>query len=163
MEEARTLDLPFYPYDDVSYHNIEKDKNGIRCVAVVPNDYVRTMYVQRSFSNICERISKGTGCTMDQIYSQDLVYSSGGQSRTLTVIYTQAKDRLPCCIRYEGEPLIFADGCLIAGENFSDLSLDQCYGIVMSARAMKMNGTAYVSVDIRKDMDTIPRLVSNEE
>ena len=85
----RTFDIPFYPYDDISYHQTEKDKTGIRCVAVVPNDCVKTVYVGRTFPEIVNIISKGTGCNMGQFYSQDLTYNSDGVSKTLCIIYTQ--------------------------------------------------------------------------
>lgn len=162
MMEHREFDIPFYPYDDISYHQTEADKDGVRCVAVVPNYCARTVYVERTFPDIVDAISKDTDCNLGQIYSQDVNYTSNGISKTICLIYIQSKDRQDCCVKYEGVPLIFANGCLIAGEGFTDLSMDQCYALVMSARAQRSGNSAGVSVNIRKDMDILPRLVSNE-
>ena len=160
--EHRTFDIPFYPFDDISYHQIEKDKNGVRCVAVIPNYCVKTVYVERTFPDIVDLISKNTNCNLGQIFSQDVNYTSNGVSKTLCLIYVQSKDRLECCVRYEDIPLIFADGCLITGEDFTDLSMDQCYALVMSARAQRSGNSAGVSVNKKKDMDLLPRLVGDE-
>ena len=162
MTEYRSLDIPFYPYDDISYHNKEENKTGIRCVVVVPNYKVRTDYVQRSFPDIVNKINRNADCKMNQIFSQDIQYKSNGEEKELCVIYIHTMDREECCIRYNDTPLIFGDGCIITGEGFTDLTMEQCYGLVTTAKAAKRRSNTGVSVNITDDFDLVPRMIFDE-
>ena len=161
----KSFDLPFYPYDDISYHQKEKDKNGVRCVVVVPNGFVETAYVDRHFGNIAElmRIKDKETCPLNSFSSEDIVYESNGVPKNMTVISVSYSNRQLCCIKYNGESLVYADACIITGENFTDLSMDMCYALVMSARAAPTDNAISVSVNISDNMDMIPRLISDEE
>ena len=165
--EKRTIDLPFYPTDDISYHpSDEKNKKGIRCVVVIPNGYVRTAYVERSFPSIYDiLLADKTECNVCDVYSDSIWYESDGSTRYLTIIYLQYGEdvRKQCCVEYNGEPLTYANGCIITGENFTDLSMDECYGLVMSARAKERASDKHVCVNITKDFNLIPRLIIDEE
>lgn len=162
MIEHRKLDVPFYPYDDISYH-LDTDKTGVRCVICKPNYGAYTQYIDRTISALSKNICMGeTGFSMGDIFSEEVEYTSNGVPKTLCIIYMQAKERNECCVRYDDVPLVFGTGCVIAGEGFTDLTLDQCYGLVMSARLKRKDDTVGVSVNITKDMDLIPRLIADE-
>ena len=163
----RTLDLPFHPVEDISYHPSDKEeKTGVRCVIVIPNGFVKTTYVERSFPSIGSVLmADSSECNIGDIYSDTIWYESNGSIRYLTIIYLQYGEvqRKQCCVEYEGEPLIYANGCIITGENFSDLSMDECYGLVMSARAKERANDKHVCVNITKDFNLLPRLIINDD
>lgn len=165
--QKKTLDLPFQPYDDISYHpNDEEDKHGVRCVAVIPNGMVKTRYVDRTFMDIMDVLAANRAeCSLMDIYSDTVWYTSNGRTVYLNIIYLQYGEtsRKQCCVEYDGEPLVYANGCIITGDNFTDLTMDQCYGLVTSARAKEKNGDKHVCVNITENMDLVPRLILDEE
>ena len=160
----KTFDLPFYPYDDISYHNTEKDKDGVRAVAIVPAGYVETVYVKRRFGSIADamRISDTTKCPLNKFASETVQYISDGETKELTVISVNYTDYQLCCIKYNDQPLIFADACIITGHDFTDLEIEQCYALVSSARAARTENVTSVFVNIKDNMDSIPRMVFDE-
>lgn len=163
--EHRTLDLPFYPVDDISYLKDDPGKTGIRCVVIIPNGYVKTTYIKRTFFSIGEALSVTDECRLSDLYSQSVEYRSGNEQKELTIIYTSYGDekRKSCCIEYDGTPLIYGNSAIITGPDFTDLSLNECYALVMSARAKRKNNDTFVCVNIKENMDMMPRLISDEE
>lgn len=161
----RTFDLPFYPYDDISYHKKEENKDGVRVVVIIPSGYVETTYVKRRFGSIADvmRIDDTSKCPLNRFVSETICYNSNEETKELTVISINYTDHQLCCIRYNDEPLIFADACIITGHDFTDLTMEQCYSLVSSARAAKTENVTSVFINIKDDMDMIPRLVYDEE
>ena len=133
-------------------------------MVVVPSGFVETTYVKRRFGSLADAMSiKDTAkCPLNKFASEDVHYMSNGERKELTVISVNYTDYQLCCIRYNDIPLVFADACVITGENFTDLTMEQCYALVSSARAAKTENVTSVYVNIKNDMDLIPRLISNE-
>ena len=162
--KKKEFNLPFYPYDDISYHQTENEKDGVRAVVVVPAGFVETTYVKRRFGSLADvmLIKDVAKCPLNRFVSENVYYISNGERKELTVISVNYSDYQLCCVRYNNIPLIFADACVITGENFTDLTMEQCYALVTSARAARTENVTSVYINIRDDMDLVPRLISDE-
>lgn len=155
------MDVSFCPVDDISYHK-EKEKLGVRCVRVIPYIGVQTVYLaDRNYLALMDILDAKKGSYTNSIKSENVSYISDGEEKNLTIIYHTSDTESPCVL-YEGTPLITANSCIITGHDFSDLTMEQCYALVTSARCgYPANSGAHVN--ITKNMDLVPRLIVDEE
>lgn len=161
--DPRDIDLSFCPLDDISYHNEKTKPNAIRCVLVLPYNRARTIYLtERSYGALCVALDVPSSSTIDKTKSEDIQYISNGIPKTITAIYSVHDDCQQPCVLVEGKPVIIADSCLLTGEDFTDLSMEQCFALVSSARARCIDGAYGVCVNITKDMDLIPRVIYDD-
>lgn len=163
--DLRSMDVSFCPVDDISYHpEKKKDMPSVRVVQVIPYCGVRTIYLtRRDYPTISNALDVKGNVSLSKFRSEEIQYISNGIPKTLTLIYSVLDEYQQPCVLLNGETYLFANACLIAGENFTDLTMDQCYGIVTTARAKAMGDTYSVCVDIRDNMDIVPRVVVDEE
>ena len=164
--DPRTIDISFCPVDDISYHNEKKQQKGIRGVQVLPYIGIRTIYLaERNYPTLCNALDVSSKESIDVFKSEEVTYKSDGIPKTMTVIYSTYNDKQQPCVLLNGKELIIANSCIIVGEDFSDLSINQCYALVTSARAIgsKETGCYSACVNIRDDMDLIPRVIMDEE
>ena len=162
--DPRDIDISFCPIDDISYHK-DPELPGIRCVQVIPYIGAHTIYLEdRNYIILAGALDVPVDKEPISIYkSENVSYISNGEPKELTLIYSSYDEYLQPCVLYKDEPLIFANSCLITGEDFSSLTMEQCYAIVTSARARCIHGLYSVCVNIRDNMDLIPRLVYDEK
>ena len=161
--DPRNIDISFCPVDDISYHKEQKTE-GIRCVRVIPYIGVHTIYLEdRNYQALAAALDASKDASISRFKSEEVQYLSNGEPRTLTMIYTTYNEYLQPCVLLKGEPLLFANACLITGEDFSSLSMEQCYALVTSARAKCLHGLYAVCVNVTENMDLVPRLIYDEE
>lgn len=158
------LNICMAPLDDPSYHSIEL-KRGIRCVVVRPFNEVRTDYLQRDLHDVVVKLELQLekDVSMSDLESDIIPYMCNGKEKRILAIYCQGVFYQGCVVRYENRPLIFSNACILTGEDFTDLTMEQCYALVKSARAMQTDGMNSVSVNITKDMDMVPRVLIDDE
>lgn len=159
-----TMDIEFYPYNDISYHLLEM-KTGIRCVVVRPFNDVRTDYVQRDLQDIvCKLcIHKEQGVRVNDLINKEISYKSNGVEKKIVAIYSFNSLYQGAVVRVDDCPLIYSNACILVGDKFTDLTMEQCYALVKSARLMTIDGITSVSVNITDDMDLAPRIVLDDE
>ncbi len=159
-----TMDIEFSPYDDISYHLLEM-KTGVRCVIVRPFNEVRTDYVQRDLQDIVNKlcIHVEEGSRLSDLETKEIEYVSNGIKKKIVAIYLSDSLYMGTVIRYENISLVYSNACIIVGEGFTDLTMEQCYALVKSARVMNIDDITSVSVNITKDMDLVPRIISDDE
>ena len=161
--DPRDINISFCPVDDISYHD-DPGQPGIRCVQVIPYIGVHTIYLEdRNYQALCNALDAKRDAPISRFKSEDISYISNGEKKELTLIYAAYDEYLQPCVLYNGEPYLLADSCLVTGNDFSSLTMEQCYALVTSARAMCLNGLYSVSVNITDNMDLIPRLVFDEK
>lgn len=159
----KKMDLSFRPYDDISYHAKEEKKNGVRCVSVIPNGYVKTIYVDRWYEGIARALHADDELPISSFLSETVTYMSNGEPRELSVISIAGDKYQSMCVSLNGVPHIYATACIITGKDFTDLTMEECYSLVTSARAKWYGELCGISVDIHDDMNLMPRLVWDEE
>ena len=163
LYDPRDIDISFCPIDDISYHKEQKTL-GIRCVQVIPYIGVHTIYLEdRNYQALAAALDASKDASISRFKSENVEYISNGEPKTLTMIYSSYDKFLQPCVLLNGEPLLFANACLITGEDFTDLTMEQCYALVTSARAKCLHGLYAACVNITNNMDLIPRLVWDEE
>ena len=158
------MDIDFSPYDDISYHMMEV-KTGIRCVVVKPYNGVRTDYVQKDMQDIINKLwsVKEEGARINDLETKEIAYKVKGEVRKIVAIYSSNSYFQSTVIRYKDCPLIYSNSCIIVGENFTDLTMEQCYALVKSARAVTIDKLTSISVNIYDNMDLVPRILSEHE
>ena len=158
------MDIEFSPYDDISYHLLEM-KTGIRCVVVRPYNDVRTDYTQRDLQDIVDKlcIHKDEGARVNDLETKKISYKSNGIEKIIVAIYSSNSLFQGPVIRVNDCPLIYSNACILVGDKFTDLTMEQCYALVKSAKAMTIDHLTTISVNITDDMDLIPRVVTEDE
>lgn len=158
------MDIEFAPYDDISYHMLEI-KTGIRCVVVRAYNEVRTDYVQRDLQDIVDKLCllSSEGASVNDIETTVIPYRSNGIEKKIVAIYSSNTYFQGPVIRVNNAPLVYSNACVIVGDKFTDLTIEQCYALVKSARAMTIDRLTTISVNITDNMDTIPRIVIPDE
>lgn len=158
------MDIPFSPYDDISYHTSEI-KTGVRCVIVRPYNDVRTDYVQRDLQDIVNKLCllECEGARINDLESSEIPYMSKSGMKKLVAIYSSNTYFQGPVIRYNNVPLIYSNACIVVGDGFTDLTMEECFALVKSAKALTIDRLTTVSVNVTDHMDSIPRLIIDEK
>lgn len=154
------MDIEFSPYDDISYHSLEM-KNGVRCVIVRPFNDVKTGYIQRDLQDIFDKleISAVENVRVCDLETTTIPYKCKGEEKKIIAIYVLNAYFQGPVVRVKNVPLIYSNACILVGDKFTDLSLEQCYALVKSAKVMTIDKMISVSVNITDDMDLTPRII----